>query len=190
LKSLSDIEILDILTDKDKRESYSLPQIKEAQLLAEKRGLDTYLYINDRETYHRLAKKEIVIDNRVSSKVRFVNLIVDTFILLFIITLITILITSFGSLKMEVNWNNHKRLWIILLSFFYYLIQEGIWNKTIGKMITKTIVVSEKDKKPSFQDIFIRTSCRFIPLEPLSFTFMKDGFHDIFSKTKVIGIKK
>lgn len=188
METLTDIEILNIITDD--KESHSLNQIQKAQLIAEKRGLDIYLYINDRKAYYRVVKKGKTIDDRAINKKRFVNFLIDTFIIVILYLIISIAIDFLGSLKIKINWSNYQKLWSILIIFCYYSIQEGIWNITIGKIITGTIVVSEKNEKPSIPEILLRTACRFIPLEALSFTFMKDGFHDIFSKTKVIEIKK
>ena len=188
MDSLTDLEILNIITDD--KESYSLLEAQQAQCIAEQRGLDTYLYINDRAAYHRLSKKEKVIDNRASNKLRFINYLFDSFIMALLIFLIEFIVDSFDGLRINLNWNNYRKLWIGLLMFAYYAIQEGIWNKTLGKIFTGTIVVTEKNKKPSLGEVLMRTACRFIPLEALSFAFMKDGFHDIFSKTKVIEHKK
>ncbi|MGJ8685182.1 MAG: RDD family protein [Nonlabens sp.] len=184
MNSLTDLEILNIITDD--KESHSLQEIEQAQRIAEQRGLDVYLYVNDRDAYHRLSKIEKIVDHRASNKLRFINYLFDSFIIVLLLILIELALESFGSLSIERNWNNYKKFWIGLLMFAYYVIQEAIWDKTLGKIITGTIVVSEKNEKPDLSEILMRTACRFIPLEALSYLFMKDGFHDIFSKTKVI----
>ena len=71
----------------------------------------------------------------------------------------------------------------------YYTTLEYTTGRTIAKHITKTKVVDENGKKPNFQAILIRSLCRFIPFEPLSFLGEdKRGWHDKLSKTKVIEI--
>lgn len=184
MNSLTDLEILNILTDD--RELFHTSQIASAQIIAEKRGLDVYLYLNDREAYHRISRKEKVIDNRASNKLRFINYLLDLFICILIIIIIDVIVDNFGSLRVEYNWDNYFKLWIIGIRFIYYSIQEGIWNRTLGKLVTKTLVVTEKNQTPTLSKILMRTACRFIPLQAFSFLFMKNGFHDTFSKTKVI----
>lgn len=188
MNSLSDLEILNIITDD--KESHSLQEIQQAQRIAEQRGLDVYLYVNDRDAYHRISKKEKVIDNRASNKLRLINYLFDSLMITLLIISIEIIVNYLGNLSIQMNWSNYNKFWIALLVFTYYAVQEGIWNRTLGKIVTNTIVVSQKNKAPTLPEILMRTVCRFIPLEALSFAFMKDGFHDIFSKTKVIEVKK
>jgi hypothetical protein len=53
-------------------------------------------------------------------------------------------------------------------------------------MITKTKVTNtDNDKKPSFAKIFIRTLCRLIPIDFLSYLFSSNGIHDKVSKTEL-----
>ncbi len=72
--------------------------------------------------------------------------------------------------------------------FAYYLLCESLWQKTLGKVITKTKVVDREGKKPSFLKILGRTLARHIPLEQLSFLFSSYpvGWHDSLSKTLVV----
>lgn len=75
------------------------------------------------------------------------------------------------------------------LSFatIYYLFLESLFGRTIGKIVTGSVVVDENGQKPSFNIIFIRTLCRLIPFEALSFLSKSARFwHDSFSKTYVV----
>lgn len=75
------------------------------------------------------------------------------------------------------------------LSFatIYYLFLESLFGRTIGKIVTGSVVVDENGLKPSFKIIFIRTLCRLIPFEALSFLSKSARFwHDYFSKTYVV----
>lgn len=69
----------------------------------------------------------------------------------------------------------------------YYVIMEAAFQKTIGKMITGTHVVTVDGNVPSFGQIVGRSFARMIPFEPLSF-FGKTpaGWHDTLSGTRVI----
>ncbi|MBK6979176.1 MAG: RDD family protein [Cytophagaceae bacterium] len=66
---------------------------------------------------------------------------------------------------------------------------ELYFQKTLGKFITKTIVLKENGEKPTLSDLLIRSLCRFIPFDPLSFLYAQytpKGFHDTLSKTIVV----
>ena len=81
---------------------------------------------------------------------------------------------------------------IILAAFAiipgYYIVLEYFWGKTLGKFLTKTRVVNEAGKQPSFWNIVGRSLCRFIPFEPFSFFGggKPIGWHDSISKTYVV----
>ncbi|MCU4164322.1 RDD family protein [Carboxylicivirga caseinilyticus] len=79
------------------------------------------------------------------------------------------------------------RLALMFFYFAYYLILESIFGKTIGKIITKSVVANQSGTKPNFLQIFVRTLLRLVPFDLLSYLFGSDrGIHDILSKTKVI----
>lgn len=67
----------------------------------------------------------------------------------------------------------------------YYLLFEGLWSRTPGKLVFGTVVANDDLQKPSFLQIVKRTLCRFIPFEPFSF-FGARGWHDSISKTRVV----
>lgn len=67
------------------------------------------------------------------------------------------------------------------LSYFFFT--ELLFKKTVGKHIFK-LNVKTIDKR--FYRIFIRTLCRLIPIDPITFFFYKDKLlHDVLSKTSV-----
>ena len=71
------------------------------------------------------------------------------------------------------------------VSIVYYCFFEMMFSKSIGKFITKTKVVTIDGEKPDGQTIFIRTICRIIPFDALSFLGSR-GWHDSLSKTAVV----
>lgn len=76
---------------------------------------------------------------------------------------------------------------LVLVAFLgYYLLFEGVWQKTPAKWITKTKVVMNDGSKPDFLHILGRTLTRYIPFEPLSFLAGPVGWHDSLSKTLVV----
>ena len=115
---------------------------------------------------------------------RFVNFLLDTSIY-FVIILGFILI-----FKDVINKENVKLI-SILFYFLYYFIFEITNGQTLGKMITRTRVISLTENNNNFFiRIFGRTLMRFIPLDIFSYLFYKRGLHDWISKTEVIKLKK
>ena len=111
---------------------------------------------------------------------RFVNFLVDSGI--FFILLILFMLAFRNRIAVE----NMK--WIsCALYFLYYFIFEYFNGQTIGKMITKTKVVSSSENNNLFFiRLFIRTLMRFIPLDIISYLFTYRGLHDLVSMTTVI----
>ncbi len=76
--------------------------------------------------------------------------------------------------------------------FLYYVPQEALFGRTLGKLITGTKVVSTKHEeggRPGTMQVLGRTLARFIPFEPFS-AFMDDKmWHDNLSNTRVIKIR-
>jgi uncharacterized RDD family membrane protein YckC len=79
-------------------------------------------------------------------------------------------------------------LLMIFVFFAYYILCEFCLQKTIGKYITRSIVVNEYGDNPDFTTICSRTLFRIIPLEPISFllTHNETWWHDTWTNTYVI----
>jgi len=77
-------------------------------------------------------------------------------------------------------------VWIL-----YYLSQEALFGRTLGKLVTGTRVVSAAGGTPTFGQLLGRTAARYIPFEPFSF-FGSDavGWHDSLSNTRVIRTRR
>ncbi|MEH6658235.1 RDD family protein [Leeuwenhoekiella marinoflava] len=121
-----------------------------------------------------------------SSGVRFVNFSID-----FIVFLLLVLIASLALDSVFVTSNNDLLMaigygMIILIFLAYYGLSEYFFQKTAGKYVTKTIVVTEQGNKPDGKTILIRSLCRLIPFDRLSYLVTKNGFHDRFSNTRVV----
>lgn len=86
------------------------------------------------------------------------------------------------------DFNNYQSSTLFVLILLYYLFFEGLLNTTVGKLITRTRIVSSNGTEP--ENIFVRTLARFIPLSPLSFIFFENGWHDKISNTQVIDLSK
>jgi uncharacterized RDD family membrane protein YckC len=74
----------------------------------------------------------------------------------------------------------------------YYLLMEGLFGRTLGKMITGTRVVNWKTgQKPGIGALVGRTLARFVPFEAFSFLGSEPGgWHDRWSGTMVVDLKK
>ena len=176
-----DQELIKIVTAE--RDKYNPMAIEAAELEIEKRNIDTSTFEEIREHAVRVEQnKQEVEGNLAHTSARIINYIIDSvasFGLVFLI--LTIIQLIFGELIPIFT------LALILISFAaYFIILELLFQKTLGKFITKTMVVTLDGQKPNQRDIVIRTVCRFIPFDQFSFLLLKDGFHDMLSKTKVI----
>lgn len=74
---------------------------------------------------------------------------------------------------------------VIWASFFLFF--EGTFGWTPAKLVTGTVVVNEKDERPTFGQIVGRTLTRFVPFDAFSFLGADaSGWHDKWSGTKVV----
>jgi len=128
--------------------------------------------------------------NIASQGQRFITMIIDIFFY-FIFALIAGVIIALVGFGEGLQNMNDNLLGILLLSC-YFIPQEALFGRTLGKLITKTKVVKIDGSKVTFNDVLIRTLCRFIPFEPFSFfgnNGRPRGWHDRISKTSVISLK-
>ncbi|MGE0757039.1 MAG: RDD family protein [Pirellulaceae bacterium] len=79
----------------------------------------------------------------------------------------------------------------LLVSLAYFVITEALFQRTLAKFVTGTVVVTASGARPSFGQIVGRSLARFIPFEPFSFLGGKQpvGWHDSMSGTRVIATK-
>jgi len=105
--------------------------------------------------------------------------------LIILLVLISVIFFTF----IEVADNQLESYYYILTFgtiFTYYIFLETVFQKTVGKLITKTKVVKSNGEKPGTILIIARTFSRFIPFDGLTFLFQRKGLHDILSGTRVI----
>jgi uncharacterized RDD family membrane protein YckC len=137
----------------------------------------------------------ITADLFASRSQRFFNFILDFFIIYILwisIGTTLIIIGEITSIYALSNWAESTStfekifFWLILL-FLYYFLTETYYSRTFAKYFSKTIVVTKNGLIPSKKQIMIRTLCRFIPLEGLTFLGENaKGLHDFFSDTCVV----
>jgi uncharacterized RDD family membrane protein YckC len=123
----------------------------------------------------------------VSRTYRFAHNIIDSVIITFVASAWsvfmpltnTITTYSFGSIALTINSLNGY-----VVMFLYFFVLEAVWQRTAGKLLTKTIVVDEDGNKLSIGKTFLRTLCRLIPFEAFSCLVSPSlGWHDRFSKS-------
>ena len=183
----TDQELIKIVTVE--RERYNPTAIEAADLEIEKRNIDTAEFekIKEKATVDK-EQRQKVDSNVVGSGTRFINFLLDFIIWLVFGSLISFIIGLFVPVTSE---NQGILTLLIYLIFFgsfiaYYSIMEIKFQKTVGKFVTKTKVVTMNGEKPENGEIIARTFCRLIPFDRLSFLFVKNGIHDFLSKTKVV----
>ena len=112
---------------------------------------------------------------------RFSNYVVDRIV----ISIISVIILSIGA---AIDSSFVTFVGFVVLFGGYYVFCEALFQRTVGKCITKTKVVTMSGAKPKFWTIVGRTLCRFIPFEPLSYLFggFPVGWHDSITKTLVV----
>jgi type II secretory pathway pseudopilin PulG/uncharacterized RDD family membrane protein YckC len=116
---------------------------------------------------------------------RFGNYLIDTSFVVFLIFLF------FGAVKQTVGtvYQGYNDYAGSVIWFLYYFICESLWQRTLGKFITKTKVVMTDGSKPDAVHIFGRTLSRILPFEPISFLFSHTWWHDKLSKTYVVPLE-
>lgn len=114
-----------------------------------------------------------------SSGVRFANMLIDN-----VLYMVICFVLGVVSVVIEQPTLISFLTWPALIG--YYLFFESVFDATPGKMITRTRVVRLDGGKPSFGQIFGRTLSRLVPFEALSFLGSSGGWHDRWSKTRVV----
>ena len=75
----------------------------------------------------------------------------------------------------------------MVVTFAYYFLFEGSTRgRTLGKIMTDTVAITQDGTPFTYKHAFARTLCRFIPFEPLSALISYLPWHDSISKTAVV----
>lgn len=122
---------------------------------------------------------------------RILNLIIDIGACFLIWFIISVILMAVG---FNQSWTDEtgEELPIIPMIIFipvywgYYIVTEYFFQKTLGKLLTRTKVVTIINGNPSLKHIIIRTISRSIPFEYFSYLVTVTGIHDILSKTRVV----
>jgi uncharacterized RDD family membrane protein YckC len=125
-------------------------------------------------------------NNTVGSRIRFVNFLIDFVVIFILYSIIVPVIETFLPLINQTERAIYRIGSLVFFVALYYIPLEHGFQKTLGKIVTKTKVVTLEGNKPELIDIISRTFCRLIPFDRFSFFYSRNGFHDAISRTKVI----
>ena len=120
----------------------------------------------------------------VGTPLRFINFLLDTLIYFALLVIFLLLFRNIIEVQ-NVKWIS------VLIYFLYYFLFEYFKGQTIGKILTKSKVISLTEGNNYFAfRILIRTLMRFIPLDIFSYLVSARGLHDWISKTEVSGVNR
>ncbi|MFT5822929.1 MAG: putative RDD family membrane protein YckC [Crocinitomix sp.] len=114
---------------------------------------------------------------------RFGNLAID----FIVISILHIFVSAVFDLFHSGNLIDTIQL--ICISLTYYTLCEFFMGKTIGKLFTKTKVVTEKGLRPDFAQCVQRSLSRLMVIEVFSYIpEYPIGWHDKWSRTRVVKV--
>lgn len=147
--------------------------------------LDTVLTRYERNIYGE--RERVAYEARVHRPVktlehglRFTNFLIDS--------------SSFLGIYIWAYWNEYIGIIaLLMLAFFvYYTVTEYYFQQTLGKVITRSVVINEYGERISLGQAALRTLIRMIPIAVFSF-FGEGadlGWHDEWTKTYVVSKKE
>lgn len=115
---------------------------------------------------------------------RFANFVIDTFAMAL---LALVLIER----VLDVAWTpGVPTLVEIILTLLYYGFCESVFGRTLGKLVTGTMVVTLDGEAPGLGKALHRSVVRLVPFEPFSFLgAYPTGWHDRWSETRVVMVE-
>ena len=72
----------------------------------------------------------------------------------------------------------------LLVAFVYYPITEGLWGRSLGKLVTGLIIVDRKGNPPGFGKAIIRTLTRLVEVNPVLFGGIPAAIFVLVSKER------
>ncbi|MFT5513813.1 MAG: putative RDD family membrane protein YckC [Bacteroidia bacterium] len=124
----------------------------------------------------------------VSAGTRFANFLIDKFVMTVLAGVLFFILDfrGFGTGFLLGPSTLNDYVTGAILTLIYYTFLEAATGRTIGKLITKTVVVKVDEQKPEFQDIVKRSFSRIVPFDILSFLGSGVGWHDKWSNIRVV----
>lgn len=135
-----------------------------------------------------LSEEELFTHKLASKGSRFVNYLIDTIV--FVVLLVPVMLLFGGAMDPEAGGGAAILLLYLLIYGIwvgYYTFMEFKYGKTIGKMVSKTKVVSDTDGgRPTLRQAFLRSLSRLVPFEAFSLLFGDKAWHDKWLDTSVV----
>jgi uncharacterized RDD family membrane protein YckC len=116
---------------------------------------------------------------------RLANYLIDL-IVFYAIIFIFALVFGYSGMGSENIGTGTYYLSIFAIFFGYYTLLEGSKGRTLGKMITKTKVITETGEPMTYGKAFLRSLCRLVPFEFISVFMDTQMWHDKWTKTVVV----
>jgi len=181
----TDEELIKIVTIQ--RDDYQRIAVEAAEEEIKKRGIDT-TKVEEIKTYleEKIEEEKEFDSKKVKSTIRLLNFIIDSIAFLIVFAILGFIIGLFYNTDNQVIIQLAGYLLLAVAFFGYYIFMEYKYQKTIGKLITRTKVLRADGEKAQLGDIIARTFCRLIPFDRLSYLFTSNGLHDRLSNTTVI----
>lgn len=117
---------------------------------------------------------------------RLANYIIDIIVYYILILIITVPTGIAVAMIGDASMLGVYYLIVFAVLFAYYTFLEGSKGKTIGKMITKTKVVTTNGEPMTYSKAFMRTLCRIVPFEFISAFMGPQMWHDKWVDTMVV----
>lgn len=120
---------------------------------------------------------------------RFLSAVIDRMIIIFIFMFYLSYIEHKYVLYSFENYNVYITLRFVVIGlvfFLYFFLQELFLNKTISKAILGIIVISSNDEELNFKRIFLRSICRFAPIDIFLLGSPEGCIDDRVAKTSVV----
>ncbi len=123
---------------------------------------------------------------------RFLNLLIDYVgFMMFAVVVGGVIGVAAPNVDLEQSGPLMDRVWGMGLMLLYYVGLEGVFGRTLGKLVTGTMVLNSDDEsRPGPARLLGRTAARFVPFEAFSFLGGDaSGWHDRWSNTRVVRLR-
>jgi hypothetical protein len=110
---------------------------------------------------------------------RLFHFVIDMYFISFVLS------TAISFLFPTTRDGSHALIFLVCVPS-YFITTEYFLQRTLPKLLTRSIVVDEYGQRPSFGTVVLRTLIRFVPFEPFSHLSAYGGWHDRWTKTFVL----
>jgi len=125
---------------------------------------------------------------------RFLNWLIDKLVVYGLIAAALVVALLFGGEVVEQWLDGMDTITDYAISYsaflVYYILMEGLFGFTVGKLITGTRVVDAQGRRLDFRRGFLRSPCRMIPFDAVSLFLSDDdvrrAWHDSITRTYVV----